>query len=155
MPRRHIPASDLGGPVILGIGTDLIAVARIRAVHERQGQRFLDRIYTVEEQRYCLAFAAPWERLAARWAAKEAGMKALGTGWGQGVGFTDIAVDSGAGPPCCLLRGAARTRADALGVLTIHLSLTHSDGFALAMLVLEGVHPPGATEPSVRPPGPG
>lgn len=125
--------------MIVGIGLDLVGVERIRGVHARQGQRFLDRVYTADEQTYCLGFRDPAERLAARWAAKEACMKALGTGWAEGVGFADIAVASGDGPPRLLLSGGAAARAQALGVARSHLTLTHSDGMAAAMVVLEGV----------------
>ncbi len=131
--------------MILGLGIDLVEVARIRAVHERQGQRFLDRVYTPEEQAYCLGFKEPWERLAARWAAKEAAMKALGTGWARGIGFTDIAVRSTAGPPQCILSGAALAHAQALGMSSCHLSLSHSGGMAVAALVIEGDLPRLAT----------
>jgi len=125
--------------VIVGIGVDLIGVGRIRAVHQRQGQRFLARIYTATEQAYCLAHRDPAERLAARWAAKEACMKALGTGWAQGVTFLDIGVITGpGGSPCIELSGGARAHAERLGMVRSHLTMSHSDGMAVALVVLEG-----------------
>ena len=135
--------------MILGIGIDLIGIGRIRAVHQRQGQRFLDRIYTGAEQAYCLAHRDPSERLAARWAAKEACMKALGTGWAQGVTFLDIGVVTvQAGGPRLELQGGARAHAGRLGVVRSHLTMSHSDGMAVALVVLEGgIEPVGAPPP--------
>ncbi len=123
--------------MIAGTGIDIVGVERIRGVYARQGRRFLERVYTAEEQAYCLDCRDPAERLAARWAAKEACMKALGTGWALGVRFTDIAVVATRGAPGCALAGAAASRARELKVARIHLSLTHSDGLAAAMVVLE------------------
>jgi holo-[acyl-carrier protein] synthase len=135
--------------VIIGIGLDLIGIERIAAVHQRQGVRFLERIYSPAEQAYCLAHRQPSERLAARWAAKEACMKALGTGWSAGVTFLDIEVRLlPSGAPTLILTGAAALRADRLGMTHSHLTLSHSDGLAVAMVVLESL----PTEPS-RPAG--
>ena len=126
--------------MILGLGTDLIGVARIAAVHARQGHRFLDRVYTAAELDYCLAAREPAERLAARWAAKEAAMKALGTGWAKGVAFTQIELLPGAdrGAPILQLSGAARARADSMGAQRWLCSVSHSDGLAIATVVIEG-----------------
>jgi holo-[acyl-carrier protein] synthase len=124
--------------VIAGLGLDVVGVARIRAARARHPQRFLERVYTPAEQAYCLGFADPDERFAARWAAKEAAMKALGTGGALGVTFTDIEVLPGAGgAPAVSLSGAAATRAAALGVTRSLVSLSHSDGLAIAVVVLE------------------
>lgn len=125
--------------VILGLGTDLVGVDRVRAVLARHGERFLERIYSAEERSYCLAAADPGERLAARWAAKEAAMKALGTGWSGGVHFRHVAVlraDSGA--PTLELSAGALAIAREKGVTATHLSLSHADGFAMATVILEG-----------------
>lgn len=126
--------------MILGLGTDLIGIARIAAVQARQGRRFLDRVYTAAELEYCLAAREPAERLAARWAAKEATMKALGTGWAKGVTFTQIELLPGLdrGAPRLLLAGAARARADELGAVRWLCSVSHSDGFAIATVLIEG-----------------
>jgi holo-[acyl-carrier protein] synthase len=125
--------------MIVGLGTDLVGVARIVGVHTRQGQRFLDRVYTSDEQQYCLSAQAPGERLAARWAAKEAAMKALGTGWAKGVTFTQIEVLAAADgiPPRLRLHGAAAERATAIGMVHAHLSMSHSDGLAIATVIFE------------------
>jgi holo-[acyl-carrier protein] synthase len=124
--------------VIIGLGIDTIGVRRIGGVFTRHGQAFLDRTYTPDEQAYCLLAREPAERLAARWAAKEAAMKALGTGWAQGVGFTQIAVTAAVdGPPRLLLTGAAAVRATALGATKWWVSLSHADGMAVAVVILE------------------
>ena len=125
--------------MIVGLGTDLIGVARIVAVYARQGQRFLDRVYTAAEQAYCLAAQEPGERLAARWAAKEATMKALGTGWAKGVTFTHIELLPGVdrGAPVLYMHGTAATIAKTLGATRFHCSVSHSDGLAIATVILE------------------
>ena len=123
--------------MIIGLGTDLVGVERIRGVYQRQGQRFLDKVYTAEEQAYCLAARDPAERLAARWAAKEAVMKALGTGWAKGVAFTHIAVIATDGAPRLKLSHRAAEISSALMIDCWHLSLSHSDGMAIAMVIAE------------------
>lgn len=125
--------------MIVGLGTDLIGLTRIADVYRRQGQRFLDRVYTVAEQRYALELPNPTERLASRWAAKEACMKALGTGWAKGVTFTQIALLPGAdrGAPQLVLDGEALAVAKLLGVTRLHCSVSHSDGIAVATVILE------------------
>jgi len=125
--------------MIVGLGTDLIGVSRIVAVHARQGQRFLDRVYTTAEQAYCLAAHEPGERLAARWAAKEAAMKALGTGWAKGVTFTQIELLPGPdrGAPTLHLYGTAAVIAQTRGAVYFHCSVSHSDGLAIATVILE------------------
>ena len=121
--------------MILGLGTDLVGIARIRGVYERQGRRFLDRVYTPDEQAYCLAAKDPGERLAARWAAKEAVMKALGTGWIRGVDFRQIEIISGNGAPQIGLHGSAATIAAERGITRWLVSLSHSDGLAIATVI--------------------
>ena len=126
--------------MILGLGTDLIGIARIRGVVERHGHVFLDRTYTAEEQAYAQAAKDPAERLAARWAVKEATMKALGTGWAQGVRLTDIALlpATEQRPPRLVLTGVAAEVAARLGATRHHASVSHSDGLAVAVVILEG-----------------
>jgi holo-[acyl-carrier protein] synthase len=124
--------------MIVGLGLDVVGVARIRAARARHPDRFLERVYTAAEQAYCLGFKDPDERFAARWAVKEAAMKALGTGWAQGVTFTDIEVVAGAGgAPGLVFTGAARERAAALGMTRALVTISHSDGLAIAVVVLE------------------
>ena len=118
----------------LGTGVDIIEISRLAGVFERYGQRFLDRIYTPDEISYCRGRAP---NLAGRFAAKEAVMKALGTGV-RGVGWKDIEVarhESGA--PSILLHGRAKGRAQRLGVHEISVSMSHSRDYAVAFVVIQ------------------
>src|ERR671938_201645 len=111
--------------MILGVGTDLAEVHRIRESIHRFGDRFLQRIYTEREQAYCKSKANAAERFAARFAAKEAGMKAIGTGWRRGVRWQDFEVANlPSGKPTLKLHGVAAKFAERLGVRAISLSLT-------------------------------
>lgn len=124
--------------MILGIGIDVEEVERVRASIERHGERFLRRIYTPGEIAYVEARARRFERYAARFAAKEAAMKALGTGWGQGVGWRDVeVVNSPDGRPSLRLTGGARAAFDAKRGAATHVSLTHTRAIAAAHVVLE------------------
>jgi holo-[acyl-carrier protein] synthase len=119
--------------VSLGAGVDIIEICRVRQVFERYGQRFLERVYTPAEAAYCRGRAP---NLAGRFAAKEATMKALGTGV-RGVGWKDVEVvrhESGA--PAIRLHGRAQTRAQSLGVWEISLSMSHSRDYAVAFVVV-------------------
>jgi holo-[acyl-carrier protein] synthase len=123
--------------MMLGLGTDLVAVDRVEAVLARHGERFLARVFTAAERAECLRRARPAVHLAARLAAKEAAMKALGSGWGAGVRWQDIEVCSdGETQPVLRLAGVAKTRADDRGVRRSLVSLSHDGGFALAAVVL-------------------
>ena len=125
--------------MIVGLGVDLVGIARIRSVLNRQGERFWQRVCSPEERAYCLAAADPAERLAGRWAIKEATMKALGTGWAQGVSFTDIIfLPTPTGAPALALTGQALARAKLLGANRWLATLSHSDGMAVAVALLEG-----------------
>jgi holo-[acyl-carrier protein] synthase len=124
--------------MILGIGTDLVEVDRIEDSVRRFGERFLKRIYTESEQRYALSKANSAERLAARFAAKEAGMKAIGTGWSQKVSWQDFCVaNEPSGRPTLKLSGAAAEIARRKGVKQISVSLTHTSSLAFATVILE------------------
>jgi len=124
---------------MLGTGVDLAEVDRIRASIERYGDRFLHRVFTEREIAYAERKANKYERYAARFAAKEAGMKALGTGWSGGITWKDLEVTNlPSGRPTLALHGVARAVADRLGVQTIHVSLTHTSEQALAWVLLEG-----------------
>jgi holo-[acyl-carrier protein] synthase len=125
--------------VILGTGTDLAEVERIRQAVERHGRRFLERVFTPGEIAYVERRVNRWERYAARFAAKEAGMKAIGTGWRHGVRWIDFeVVNLPGGRPTLRLAGVAADIAERLGVKNISLSLTHTAQNAMALVILEG-----------------
>ena len=124
--------------MIIGIGTDLAEVPRIQASVERFGARFLNRIFTFKEQQYCSSKANRYERLAARFAAKEAGMKAIGTGWNFGVRWVDFEVaNEPSGRPTLCLQGKAQEIAAKLGTQRISISLTHTAAISFAVVILE------------------
>ena len=124
--------------MIVGTGVDLAEVARIRASIERFGARFVDRIYTPAEIAYVERKANRYERYAARFAAKEAGMKAIGTGWKRGVKWQDFEVANlPSGKPTLRFHGVAATIAEALGVRNVALSLTHTAELGMAHVMLE------------------
>ncbi len=123
---------------ILRTGVDMIEIERVAASIERHGDRFLSRVYTETELAVCNGRA---QSLAARFAAKEAVAKALGTGiWRQGIGWTDIEVGRylETGAPVLCLRGAARAQADVLGLTTWSISLSHDRDRAIAFVVAMG-----------------
>jgi len=125
--------------MILGTGVDLAEVDRIREAAERYGERFTNRIYTPGEIAYVQRKANRWERFAARFAAKEAGMKAIGTGWRGGITWQDFeVVNLPSGRPTLKLTGVAAQVAQRLGVKTISLSLTHTATLGMAFVILEG-----------------
>jgi len=124
--------------VIVGSGIDLCEVARIKDAIVRHGRRFLERVYTAREIAYAERKANLYERYAARFAAKEAGMKALGTGWRGGVGWRDFEVTNlPSGRPTLQFHGKASEIARQLGVENISLSITHTSTQAMAMVILE------------------
>src|SRR5215510_4976588 len=126
-------------PVILGTGVDITEVPRIRHALERYGERFLKRVFTAEEIRYCSGKLNAAERLAARFAAKEAGMKAIGTGLRGGVTWKDMEVVRRPGQrPQLQYSGRAAEIAAALGCKRVHLSLSHTAEQAIAHVILEG-----------------
>ena len=124
--------------MIVGTGVDLAEVPRIRASIARYGARFIDRIYTPAEIAYVERKANRFERYAARFAAKEAGMKAIGTGWRRGVRWKDFEVANlASGKPTLRFHGVAAEFADRLGVRTVSLSLTHTAELGMAHVILE------------------
>jgi holo-[acyl-carrier protein] synthase len=123
---------------ILGIGLDATDIPRIADVLERYGDRFLRRVFTDDEIAYCTRRRNPAPHLAGRFAAKEAAMKALGTGHSQGVIWKDIEVVRRGGPPRLMLHGGAGARAAAMNVRRSLLTITHSDSLALAQVMLIG-----------------
>ena len=124
--------------MIVGTGVDLAEAPRIRASIERFGARFVDRIYTAAEIAYVERKANKYERYAARFAAKEAGMKAIGTGWRHGVTWRDFeVVNLPSGRPTLRLQGVAARFAEKLGVRNISLSLTHTRELGMTHVILE------------------
>jgi len=124
--------------MIVGTGIDIAEVPRIGQAIERFGERFLQRIFTAGEIRYCDSKANRVERYAARFAAKEAAMKALGTGWNHGVRWRDCeVVRAPSGRPTMTFHGKAGEFAAKMGVKNIALSLTHTTEQAIAQLILE------------------
>ncbi len=124
--------------MIIGTGVDLAEVDRIRKAIERHGPRFIQRIYTPDEIAYVERKANRFERYAARFAAKEAGMKAIGTGWSGGVRWQDFEVANlRSGKPTLKLHGVAAKVAARLGVRSVALSLTHTAQQGMAFVLLE------------------
>jgi holo-[acyl-carrier protein] synthase len=124
--------------VIVGTGIDIAEVPRIADSLARFGQRFLHRVFTEGEIRYCDTKANRAERYAARFAAKEAAMKALGTGWNNGVRWRDVEVLRQPGSrPTIRFHGTAAQIAARLGTINISLSLSHTPEHAIASVILE------------------
>ena len=124
--------------MIKGIGIDSIALARIARVHAEYGEKFLARILTADERAYVSRWADPVPRIAGRFAAKEACMKALGTGWGGGIGWQNIEVRrSVAGQPFVHVTGRAHERLVEMGASMAHCTITHTDEHAMAVVIIE------------------
>ncbi len=124
--------------MIVGTGIDIVEVARVEAAIVRFGNRFLQRVFTENEIRYCQSKHNVMERFAGRFAAKEAAMKALGTGWRGGVQWKEFEVAREAGGrPTMLLGGKAAEYAGALGVRRASLSISHTAEQAIASVILE------------------
>lgn len=124
--------------MIVGIGIDIVEITRLRDTLERQKDRFLRRVFTAAEQEYCAAHRDPVPHYAARFAAKEALFKAIGTGWAKGVSWLDVEVLRGReGPPSITLSGEAKKLSEALAVHSVHVSLSHSVENATAIVILE------------------
>ena len=125
--------------MIRSIGVDLASIPRVRALIASQAQGFLDRLFTKDEQASCADKLDPAPQFAARLAAKEATMKALGAGTAEGVGWREIEVQGGGKTaPALSLSGGAAARADSLGITRLHLSLSHEGDSAIAFVVAEG-----------------
>jgi holo-[acyl-carrier protein] synthase len=124
--------------MIVGTGVDITEVARIQAAVDRFGERFLNRVFTPDEVRYCTSKVNVAERLAARFAAKEAGMKAIGTGLRHGITWHDLEVVRLPGQrPQLRWSGKAAEFARSLGCKRTHLSLSHTSEQAIAHVILE------------------
>lgn len=124
---------------ILGVGTDLIELARLDFSLRRHGQRLVDRICREGEVNPARQGKARLQHLGGLFAAKEAVLKALGTGWAQGVGFRQVEILGGDdGPPRVHLHGRAATRAASMGIDVIHISISHERHYATAIAIAEG-----------------
>jgi holo-[acyl-carrier protein] synthase len=124
--------------MIVGLGIDVAEVGRIQAVIEAQRERFLRRVYTLDEVAYCEQFKNKYERYAGRFAVKEAAMKALGTGWSRGVRWVDVeVVRHASGRPSLILKGEAKKIADAMGVKNILVTISHTAEQAIGQVIFE------------------
>ena len=124
---------------IIGVGIDIIEVTRLNKAIERYGSKFLTRVFTDDEIEYCKIKKHCNEHYAARFAAKEAFVKALGTGIAKGIRWKDIEIGNNkAGKPEIFLDGIAKEIADKSGVKKTHISMTHNKGSAIAFVILEG-----------------
>ena len=127
---------------IIGIGTDIIECLRIAQMIERHGELFINRVYTDLEIEYCAARKAATQHFAGRWAAKEAILKALGTGWSRGISWRDIEVlNDKHGAPQVTLRAGAREISEQLGIRKMHVTISHCRCHAVAYAVAEGQKP--------------
>ena len=124
--------------MIVGLGVDITLIDRMEAAIARRGRALLERVFTPAEIRYCEKHRHSAERFAGRFAAKEAAMKALGTGWTRGVRWVDIeVVREPSGKPTLKLSGATRAIADGLGVKNIAITITHDGNTAMAQVIFE------------------
>jgi holo-[acyl-carrier protein] synthase len=123
---------------IIGLGLDATDIDRISDTIERYGERFLKRIFTEGEIAYCMRRRVPAIHFAGRFAAKEAAMKALGTGHSQGVLWRDVEVVRRGGPPQLVLHGGAGHRFEVIGGRSSLLTITHSDELAMAQVMILG-----------------
>ena len=118
---------------VFGIGTDITETSRISGMIEKHGEIFLDRVYTPREQEYCGIRKAAIQHYAGRWAAKEAILKSMGTGWARGIHWTDIEiVNRMGGAPYVELHGEATTVCSELGIEKILISISHCQQYATA-----------------------
>jgi holo-[acyl-carrier protein] synthase len=125
--------------MIIGCGIDIVELERIKEMVDRHGERATKKIFTDAEIEYCHEKRKYWQHFAGRFAAKEAVAKALGTGIRDGIAFRDIEVTlDDLGAPRIVLSGGARKRADELGVIKVHLSISHGEDYAVAQAIAEG-----------------
>ena len=121
---------------IIGHGIDLVECGRIRELATGYGDRFLNRVFTKSELEYCLGRRRQWEHLSGRFAAKEAILKVLGTGWRGKIAWTDMTITNDpAGRPLVSLSGESKKIAEKIGIKKILLSITHTQNHAVATAV--------------------
>jgi holo-[acyl-carrier protein] synthase len=124
---------------IAGIGTDIVECLRIAQMIERHGELFIDRVYTASEIEYCRSRKQATQHFAGRWAAKEAILKAIGTGWRRGISWRDIEVrNSEGGRPTVALRGGVREVVEQMGVAEVLISISHCRSHATAFAIAVG-----------------
>lgn len=122
--------------MIVGLGTDIVEITRIGQMIERHGELFLQRVYTESEIRYCQQRKEAMQHYAGRWAAKEAVMKTLGTGFTRGVGWQDIEVaNRKSGQPQIVLSGGAKEFAASRGIGEILITISHCRTYATATAI--------------------
>jgi len=122
---------------IVGVGIDLVRISRFEKIAARWETRLFSRIFTEDEQDYCLRYRSPYPHLAARWAVKEATVKALRWDRSVAFGWREIeTVNDASGRPSVRMTGAIRRQADHLGVAQIHVSLSHDHDYAIASVIL-------------------
>ena len=128
---------------IVGIGTDIVECVRIGKMIEEHGETFFDRVFTPREVRYCQSRKHATEHFAGRWAAKEAILKCLGTGWRKGICWTDMEIyNEPDGAPRLYLCGEAGVQADRLHITDIHITISHCREYATAYaLAVAGTSP--------------
>jgi holo-[acyl-carrier protein] synthase len=125
--------------MILGTGIDIVECLRIAQMIERHGELFITRVFTDHEIEYCSARKAATQHYSGRWAAKEAVLKALGTGWRRGISWRDIEIrNDKSGAPTVKLRGGARDVMQAAQIARLHVTISHCRSFAVAYVVAEG-----------------
>lgn len=125
--------------MILGIGIDIVKIERMRNACHRRTPHFVEKIYTKREIEYCYSKKEPFSDLSARFAAKEALLKAFGIGWGRGISWTDMEiVEDGLGAPKLNFFGSLEEKAREMGIKEAMLSLSHTGDYAIAVVVLVG-----------------
>ena len=128
---------------IVGIGTDIIEVLRIAQMIERHGELFVTRVYTPFEIQYCQQRKMSTQHYAGRWAAKEAVLKALGTGWRKGISWRDVEIrNDSSGRPTVALRGGAADVVEQLGITEVQVSISHCRSHATAFAIAVGKEEP-------------
>ena len=126
-------------PHLIGIGTDIMECLRIARMIERHGELFINRVYTPEEIKYCQSRKQATQHFTGRWAAKEAILKALGTGWRRGITWCDVEVrNEPGGRPVVAVRGGAKEVVEQLGIAEILVSISHCRSYATATAIAVG-----------------
>ena len=139
MPSDDSSSVAAPAPAILGLGTDIVEIVRIGKMIERHGELFLNRVFTEDEIRYCQRRKECYQHFAGRWAAKEAVMKTLGTGFTRGIGWQDIEIcTQKSGKPTVNIRGSAREFADKMGISDILITISHCRAYATATAIALG-----------------